>query len=311
MNYIISLKEPITKQKYLKSQNIETYWIKGIDGRNLNKMEISKHFTELYTDYGPRGSIGCAMSHLKTWKTFLETKDDYCIIFEDDVVVKNNFVNRLKDIKKYIPKDYDILYLGSFGGIKKNTFFSIIFDILQMTNNNYTRINKYISKPKVCLGNHAYMLSKKGAKKLIKLLDGKIHNHLDFCIQDLKSRNLINVYTVKTRLAYQTSTNNSISLNVKNTHPLLLNKMFSEIYLDKMVKASYISSVSILQLGHLHITPMTLLFFIFGGILKILKLSIQEIIQIYIILSINDIINKNFVYFIFHLFFLLAIPLIS
>ena len=42
MNYIISLKEPITKQNYLKSQNIETRWIKGIDGRNLNKMEISK-----------------------------------------------------------------------------------------------------------------------------------------------------------------------------------------------------------------------------------------------------------------------------
>ena len=66
MNYIISLKEPIEKQKYLKSQGIETIWIKGINGKIVGNKYIKNHISHFYSEYGPRGSIGCALSHLKT-----------------------------------------------------------------------------------------------------------------------------------------------------------------------------------------------------------------------------------------------------
>ena len=90
-NYIISLKEPIQKMEYLQSQGINTTWIEGINGKEVDKNYVKNHFVNFYSNFGPSGSIGCSLSHLKTWKTFLESGKDYCIIFEDDVVLKKKF----------------------------------------------------------------------------------------------------------------------------------------------------------------------------------------------------------------------------
>jgi GR25 family glycosyltransferase involved in LPS biosynthesis len=309
MYYIISLKEPIEKIKYLKSQGVKCIWIKGINGKTINKNRIKKHFTKFYSDFGPSGSIGCALSHLKTWKTFIKSNEEYCIVFEDDILLKNNFVKRFKRALKYTPKDYDILYLGSFGGNSNSNFFSIVFDFLQMSSLKYSVINKYISKPKVALGAHAYVLSRKGAQQLIKLLDNNIDNHIDYCIQNLSSKKLLTTYTVNPRLVYQTSTNTTKSLNVSNSHPIILTKILSNFYLDKMVKASYIATVSILQIFNLYITPITLLFFIFGCIGSFFNISLKTILSCYFVLSLPDIYYCNFIYTIFHLLFLIIIPI--
>jgi glycosyl transferase family 25 len=310
MNYIISLKEPIEKQKYLKSQGIETIWIKGINGKIVGNKYIKNHISHFYSEYGPRGSIGCALSHLKTWKTFLKSNKDYCIVFEDDVVLKKKFAKRFERALKNTPSDYDILYLGSFGGTPKINFFTIIFDILQMSYPTFEKINKYISKPKVALGAHAYVLSKKGAKKLVTFLDKNIDNHIDYCIQNLVSKKLITTYTTTPRLAYQTSTDTSNSLNVSNSHPLIITKALSNLYVDKMVKASYIATVSILQIYNLYITPISLFIFIIGCFLAFFEISLQNIILYYIIISLPDMYNFNFIYILFHIFVLLIFPLL-
>lgn len=310
MYYIISLKEPVEKIKYLKSQGIKCIWINGINGKTVDKNHIKTHFTKFYLDYGPAGSIGCSLSHLKTWKTFLQSNKDYCIIFEDDILLKKDFVKRFKRALKYTPKDYDILYLGSFGGIPKSNFFSTIFDFLQMSSLKYTFINKYIAKPKVALGAHAYVLSRKGAEKLIRLLDNNIDNHIDYCIQNLSSKELLTTYTVNPRLAYQTSTNTTNSLNVSNSHPVLITKILSYFYLDKMVKASYIATVSILQIFNLYITPMTLVFLILGGVVSFFDISLKTILSCYLLISFPDLYHCNFIYTIFHLLFLITVPLL-
>lgn len=309
MFYIISLKEPFEKKRYLKSYGVNPFWIKGINGKDLDKKDISKHFTKLYSIYGPRGSIGCALSHLKTWKKFIKSGKDYCVVFEDDVVLKKNFIKRFKRALENVPDDYDILYLGSFGGIPKSNFFTTVFDMLQMSNPLFDKINKYISKPKVALGAHAYVLSKKGAEKLVTFLDKNINNHIDYCIQNLASKNLIKTYTVTPRLAYQTSTNTLKSSNSSNLHPFLITKLLSSFYLDKMVKASYIATVSIMQFYNIYITPITLCFFILGCILTFFEISLQNIILYYIIISLPDIYQFNLIYTLFHLLILIIIPL--
>jgi GR25 family glycosyltransferase involved in LPS biosynthesis len=309
MFYIISLKKPFEKKRYLKSHDIDAFWIKGINGKNLDKKVIQKHFTKFYSNYGPRGSIGCALSHLKTWKKFLKSGKDYCIIFEDDVILKKRFIKRFERALENVPSDYDILYLGSFGGIPKSNFFTIIFDILQMSNPIFDQINKYISKPKVALGAHAYVLSRKGAEKLVTFLDKNINNHIDYCIQNLASKDLIKTYTVTPRLAYQTSTDTLKSSNSSNLHPFIITKSLSHFYLDKMVRASYIATVSIMQIYNIYITPITLFFFILSCILAFFEISLQNIILYYIIISLPDIFQFNLIYTLFHLLILIIIPL--
>lgn len=48
------------------------------------------------------GELGCFLSHLKTWRKFLETGEDLCLILEDDVVTSRSlrhFLDHVHEIK--------------------------------------------------------------------------------------------------------------------------------------------------------------------------------------------------------------------
>ena len=291
--YVISLNYPNTLINTLQEQNLNPILFNAIDGASIDNSFIKKHVSETYATFGPKSAIGCALSHLNIWKTFLKSNNEYAIVLEDDIIVNEKIDNNLIDnktnddinsevdsegdsevdseidsevdsegdsegdneidneltlreiIEFYIdktPKNFDMLYLGSFGSESNNNFFSIIMKILGNASNNSHTVNQYIRKPNVALATHAYVLSKNGALKLIEHLDGKIYNHIDYCIQSLASNDLINRYITTPRLFFQTSTDNNISTNVSNSHPILINHNLSNYYLDTKVKASYITT---------------------------------------------------------------------
>jgi len=57
------------------------------------------------------GMIGCALSHIAVLNKAKELNWDYCIVFEDDIVIEGKKA-LLNKIKKYINYDFDVLYLG-------------------------------------------------------------------------------------------------------------------------------------------------------------------------------------------------------
>jgi GR25 family glycosyltransferase involved in LPS biosynthesis len=246
---------------------------RGVDGTTLDPKTIRKHTTLLHSIFGPKSAIGCAISHLSVWKSFLKSKnshdshDSHAVIFEDDIIFDIKPSKFKKTIQFYIdktPNDFDILYLGSFGnnGSNNSNFFTWIMKVLNMSS-KYKSVNEYISKPDVALAAHAYILSRKGAKKLIKHLEGKIHHHIDYCIQYLASKDLINTYITKPRIVFQTSTDSTPSSNVSTHYPILINRILSDFYLDTKVKASYLTTLSVFRLGSFNITISMLLIFIF------------------------------------------------
>lgn len=129
------------------------------------------------------GQIGCALSHILLWEKFLNSNKPYLIVMEDDVVLVNNFNYKLNRFIKYLPNDYDIAYI-------------FIHDYyIHLSNKNYRKkryheykkasnINPYVKKVFPMIGCVAYMLSRKGAKKLldyctklIKPIDNMIENY--------------------------------------------------------------------------------------------------------------------------------------
>jgi len=222
--YVISLKEPDKLITSLENKGILARWVEAIDGKKLNNKMIKKNTTLLYSIFGSKNSIAIAMSHMKAWKTFLKTNQQYTIIFEDDVIIENDFAEKLSINIKNTPNDYDLLYLGCFGCKKSPNVLSTIFSFLGEGNVDYRDINDYINKPFIAVALHAYVISRQGAIKLLKLLEGKIYYYLDYCIQNLSSNNLINVYSLNERIAYQSSTDSDISSTASNPHPFLLNK---------------------------------------------------------------------------------------
>jgi glycosyl transferase, family 25 len=61
----------------------------------------------------PKGSLGCALSHIRAWQQMLEKGWQYGLILEDDVILSDTFLEDLRAWMPEVPPDFDLLYLGS------------------------------------------------------------------------------------------------------------------------------------------------------------------------------------------------------
>ena len=286
--YVISLGVPTIKLEYLCKNGLDPVLVKGIDGRLLNEEEISHSTTPWYGLLGPKSALGCALSHIKVWKMIEASEEDYGIVMEDDVILEPHFTKKLKEALRSVPKNYDILYLGCFGSESDTNFFTIMMGILGMSNNTEV-INKYIKKPKVALGAHGYVVSKKGARKLISILGNRVYNHIDYCLQDLASQGILDVYVTTPRIAYQTSTDTGNSTNVSSTHPSLVCNYLEDIELDKMVRASYIASLSVIRIGDANLSVISIVLLLLGIVFAWIGIKSDAITIIFAIMSYKDI----------------------
>jgi GR25 family glycosyltransferase involved in LPS biosynthesis len=292
--YVISLEQPTTLLNSIKDMGIKPNLVEGVNGKTLDDETIKKNTTYFGRYFATKSTIGIAMAHIKGWKTFLKSGEKYGLIFEDDVVFEDNFKERLDNILNNTPKDVDILYLGCIGCNNSINIPSIILANIGVLNIDIYKNNDYVNKSLLSLGLHGYVLSRKGAKKLIQCIEGEIYTHIDFHIQTLSANKLINSYTLNDLIVYQTSTDETQSSNVTNTHPLLLNNILSNYYIEKKVKASYISSLSLIRINNINFNACSILFIIIGSILGSTSLDFFIVTALYILLSIPDLyINLN------------------
>jgi GR25 family glycosyltransferase involved in LPS biosynthesis len=291
--YVISLNNPQTLLDKLTNCNLNPKLFKGTNGKTIDYNTIKKYTTPLYSIFGPKSSIGCSISHISVWKTFLKSNQQYAVIFEDDIIFDS--IDLKSDISFYLsktPSNFDILYLGCFGSDPNNIFFNTTMNLLNISS-NFSQINNYIIKPRVALALHAYILSRSGAQKLVNLLYGKIHNHIDLCIQTLAKQNLISTYVTNPRLIYQTSTDSTPSLNSSNSYPILFNNILSQVYIDNYVKASYITTVSLFRLFNYNITLSNISIFFICLILYSTNESIYFILTFILSISLPDILPSK------------------
>jgi len=286
--YVISLEQPSTLLNTINDMGIKPILVEGVNGKTLDNETISNNTTYIASYFTPKSIIGIGMAHIKAWKTFLKSGEKYGLILEDDAIFENNFKERLDLILNNTPKDFDILYLGCFGCNNSINFTSIALFNVGILNLNTNTVNDYVNKPLVALALHGYVLSRKGAKKLIQYIEGTIYTHLDFHIHTLACNNLINTYVANELIVYQTSTDETQSSNVSNTHPLLFNNMISNYYIEKKVKASYISSLSLIRIRDINLNICSILFIISGIVLGATEIDFFTITALYILLSLPD-----------------------
>jgi len=145
--------------------------------------EIEKTKKRIYHYQLTYGGVGCFLSHYTLANQLLNDKNsDYYIICEDDIEF---CYNTLKNIQSYLsnpPEDWDIIY---FNYIRMSTF---------------NRYGKFV-KPDGFWGTQCYIISKKGAKKLVdevnkEKIDGQIDAYLSRMIQ----QNKINIYMTDNKL---------------------------------------------------------------------------------------------------------------
>lgn len=304
--YIISLHNPINLLNQISEYNLNPILIEGVDGSKLTNLEINHNTTLLCSMFCPKSVIGIAMSHIKSWKEFIKSKQKIALFFEDDAVFVNNFRKKLDDAIENTPSDFDILYLGCFGCNNPINFFTLINN--GIINLNASKINKYVKKPEIAFALHGYALSRKGAIKLINIIEKNINYHIDYILQYLIKNNQINAYSLNKRIVYQTSTDDTMSTNNNNTHPMIITNILSNYYIDTKVKASYMANVTFMRIGDLNLSLFSILFLITGIVLSTTKIDIYKITGVYALLSLPDIyMNPDNIMILIH-YLLLIIP---
>ena len=135
------------------------------------------------------GRIACHLSHMKALKTFLNSTNKTCLIFEDDIKMldKNKTINNFIESFRLLPKHWEYVNLGRcFDNCATQTVYN-------------NRIVKSVSS----LCRHAYIVNRSGAKKI-----------LDYCLPmkgypgdhhyaEMVEKNLINGYSTKEQIFFQ------------------------------------------------------------------------------------------------------------
>jgi GR25 family glycosyltransferase involved in LPS biosynthesis len=309
-SYIISLQYPQSLINSIIYFKLNPILIDGIRGSNLSDDEIKSNInSNIFSLINPKSSIGCAMSHLKAWKHFMyKNSNPFAMFLEDDAIIEPNFIDNLNLVLNNTPEDFDILYLGCFFCDKQYN------EVAKYVNNIFGKykeeviLNDYIKIPQFFLATHSYILSKKGANKLIEIFDKNVYYHLDLMILQEFYKNKLEIYCVRKRLIYQTSSSCiSESENVSSNHPILIDNILKSYEADKYVSLNYFKNLSISRIGNININLMSILFLFIGLVLLLFNIDIKVLSLVYILISIIDIYKlKNMnLFFINGLLFLL------
>lgn len=159
--------------------------VNAVDGKMLTRDNISSddvtnegiddafNDNQMVYTFLTSGAVGCALSHKKCYQYIVDNNISQCLILEDDVRIDPDFVNKFNEIEKEIPKDFDIFVLG----------YSSSQPLLE--HNDLVKNYKLFHKTKRFYGLFGYIVSNKGAKKLLKLfpitkqIDSEISKNLD------------------------------------------------------------------------------------------------------------------------------------
>ena len=145
-----------------------------------------------------KGSYGCLKSHLSILNSIVSQNLLNTLIMEDDAIFCDNFIQRLEDVCRDLPDDWEQLYLGGQHLAK------------------FKVINKYLVRGENINRTHCYIIrNKHTAQKMINYLIDKdfwiknlIHKryHIDYAYGTMHKNNNIVAYASLPFLSGQKST---------------------------------------------------------------------------------------------------------
>ena len=290
--YVISLEYPTRLMETLPSKGLLPIWSPGVNGSSLTDTEIRENTTALCAATCTRPSIGIGMAHLKAWNSIVKNNDEYALVVEDDVTFVPDFYPRLVTALQHVPADYDILYLGCFGCTSDSSLLTLggkAVGLIGATDTT-TSVNAYIDRPITVVGAHAYIVTRKGAQRLLQHLTGRLWTQIDYCMQLLITNKQVNAYVTRPRIAFQTSTDMAQSTNTGRVHPVLLQKAVSGLYLDEAFSANYLLTVTAAKIGPFPITFNSFLFLVAGVVVALLRPPLLLLTAVFGLVSLPDLV---------------------
>ena len=162
--WIINLKRDTERLLFMQTQmqrlDLDYRIIEAIDGRSLGDNEKAPYSKSIaLRDFGREltaGEIGCALTHIKIWELMVKEGIEEILILEDDVHLGTALIGVLNH-RDRLPQDYQHINFST--NARQAPFGDFVTDIY--------RASRHIERPYLT---SAYLLTKAGAQKLLKLV---------------------------------------------------------------------------------------------------------------------------------------------
>jgi FkbM family methyltransferase len=140
--------------------NIKYEFFDAITDNNEYNINFPKEYN--------KGQIGCFLSHYKLLKTHNSNK--ILGIFEDDVELCDDFLDRFKYIEDNFNLDWDIFFLSSYYHLNDHK------DRWNKSGDFELTDTKYIHRVYGAFTTHSYLVNPKSINKILKLIDENIND---------------------------------------------------------------------------------------------------------------------------------------
>ena len=215
---------PILICHYAKLIERKKHLLSQFENNNITNYEFIEHYDRdnisnddrcIFNEKVNDALAAVHLTHIHAYKE-IEHKYEHALILEDDIILTDNFVNKMQKYCTQLPEDYDMLFIGD--GCNHH----IARDKLISNVNVYKRC--LFSTP-TCKEEFAsrcsdsYMVSKKGAIKLnnyITNLTSKISSPIDWWLNDAAKDNDLNVYWAEPTIVTQGSQRGLFSSSIGN-----------------------------------------------------------------------------------------------
>lgn len=186
--YVINLDKDLEKWQQIQHKfSWKLTRVSAIDGGGASGRPV----------YTNKHIYGCLMSHRKVWGVVVKTGRP-SLVLEDDCHPVEGFEEKLKSLIETLPRDYDVAVVGYIASDVSRDYLVAAISSPLMKRRCMRKVNKDWYVPGVFVGTHCYIVSPKGAQKL---LNNHTVYHADFIINS--NKDLI-LYCPKETIASQT-----------------------------------------------------------------------------------------------------------
>lgn len=179
---------------------IDFEYFEAIDGKSYSDDAFLKLMLEhniFEHNKASKGPLSCTLSHILLLKEFLDSDHEYLTVFEDDIYFPPIFMDKIDQIIKQLPDQFDKIYLGHCG--ERDSI--------------HNKTDKLFFK-NTAMCDHAYIISKRGAERTLKLLTPCFHT-IDIVIHTSYVRYL----SGRPGFQYEPYLLNNFALGYENTNP--------------------------------------------------------------------------------------------
>uniref|UniRef100_A0A6C0CMN7 Uncharacterized protein n=1 Tax=viral metagenome TaxID=1070528 RepID=A0A6C0CMN7_9ZZZZ len=141
-------------------------------------------------------------THLYIWNHFITTGKTKAIVIMENSKPNNNF-KHLTTFMEYVPDGWEFLYLGSGGSCESKFSADYLVSKGCASNSENVEINDYVIKPAFPLLHGGYMITKRGAKKMLACMDSSVDYYLGYQLGMCAANGNLKTYAFKDKLFYR------------------------------------------------------------------------------------------------------------